>query len=224
MSLDSFYAGGPRTWEEAFPPVCLRTHWDPTAVTKHILPNLPQRTTLPLDPRQATKICYGYYHTGFGDTKSDSYEDDSSTVAIPAALRGAVWASHNTQPSDVLPPGGAAGRGFPYSHYAQQIDSESDLQLLNLPNTRCADKKYIPTHGKPPQSIADNNIPGANPDILSPFATVVAKSTHCRAQDDAAAWNRSSRLFFNPTKYDRTQGVPKGTHLPDSLTSLRCPT
>lgn len=201
MNLNSFYEGGPRTWNDAFPPICLRTHWDNTAVNKHILPNLPERPHLVLDPRQATKICYGYYHTSFGDPSSTSYDDDASTKEIPTALKGASWATSEPSISHVFPPGGSASRSFPYEEYARAVDMESNLQLLNLPNTKCATKKYQPANGVAPDST--NNIPGANPDTLSPFVTVVNKSTGCRAEDDSAAWARSSRLFFNHTKYDR---------------------
>ena len=68
-SLDAFYAGGPKTWNEAFPPVCLTTHWDPTALTNHILPQPTQRN-LALDPRPSSKICTEYYDISAGDAQS----------------------------------------------------------------------------------------------------------------------------------------------------------
>jgi hypothetical protein len=213
-TLDEFYEGGPRTWNEAFPPVCLRTHWDPTAVSKHVLPTTGP-THLPLDPRQATKICYGYYHTSFGDPVSKNFQNDP-TPSIPQSLLGGQYESAATSPSSVFPPGGAASLGFPFSKF--NPTAESDVQLLQYPLTRCTERKYLPV--KAPK--ATNTIPGAPTDTLSPLATTVKKQAGCRSEDDEAAWNRSSRLFFNPTKYDRTQGFPTGTPVAASNYSLRC--
>jgi len=67
-----------------------------------------------------------------------------------------------------------------------------------------------------------NNIPGADNDTLSPLLNKVTKSTGCRAADDEAAWNRSARLFYNPTKYDRTTDVPPGVYQASSRGALVC--
>jgi hypothetical protein len=219
-SLDEFYAGGPKTWNEAFPPICLRTHWDPTALSKHVLPTT-DRIELPLDPRQATKICYGYYHTSFGDPQSKTYEDDKQPE-IPTALLGGQYMTPVPTRSSVLPPGGAASLGFPYSAFQNNVSAESDLQLLRLPLTKCSERKYMPPNKTPPSNIDTNIVPGANNTTLSPLATVVAKQVGCRGQDDEAAWNRSSRLFYNPTKYDRTTSVPQNLKIAESNNSLRC--
>jgi hypothetical protein len=58
-----------------------------------------------------------------------------------------------------------------------------------------------------------------NPNIA---ANIVKTSTHCRAEDDQEAWNRSARLFFNPTRYDRTTMVPAGLKQAESKMALRC--
>ena len=221
-TLDAFYEGGPRTWNEAFPPICLRSHWDPTALSKHVMPTLPNRIELPLDPRQSTKICYGYYHTSFGDPNTQEHKDDP-TSEIPAALLGSKWESAPTTASTVMPPGGAARTGFPFTQYASAVNDESKLQLLNLPQSKCASKKYIPSNQHPSEGIATNNVPGAEKGGLSPLATFVQQTTGCRAADDDAAWNRSARLFFNPTKYDRTLRIPAGTRVAESNNTLRCP-
>lgn len=213
-SLDEYYEGGPRTWNEAFPPICLRSHWDPTAVSKHVLPT-PVQTQLALDPRQSVRICQRYYETGSNDSVLEILPEPEPPV-IPIALTGSRYASR-TPTSQVQPPGGAARTGFPYATYSTAIDNESKLRLLNLPQTNCATKKYRPTNDQPSVSIADNNVPGADPQTLSPFVTIVKSSTNCRAEDDQAAWDRSSRLFFNPTKYDRTQGVPASLKRAESL-------
>jgi hypothetical protein len=221
-SLDAYYEGGPRTWNEAFPPICLRSHWDPTALAKHVLPSLPNRTVLPLDPRQATKICYGYYHTSLGDPNTTINKDDVM-LPVPDALLGSKWESAPITASTVMPPGGAARTGFPFANYASSVNDESKLQLLNLPQSKCADKKYIPPNARPSEDIATNDVPGSAKGGLSPLATFVQQTTGCRAADDSAAWDRSARLFFNPTKYDRTLRVPPGTREAESNNTLRCP-
>jgi hypothetical protein len=58
-----------------------------------------------------------------------------------------------------------------------------------------------------------------NPNIA---ANIVKTSTNCRAEDDQEAWNRSARLFFNPTRYDRTTMVPAGLKQAESKMALRC--
>jgi hypothetical protein len=200
-NLDEYYVGGPKTWNDAFPPVCLRSHWDPTALVSHVLPNLPTKPQLPLDPRQSVKICYRYYNTSLGDPKT-IYQDDT-ILEIPLALRGNQWHQQTSQ-SDVFPPGGAARLGFSYNNYVKSIDDESKLKLLNLPESKCATKKYIPSGNIPPRNISDNVVPGGRNDTLSPHATFVNNKAGCREADDQKAWNRSNRLFFNTTKYDRT--------------------
>jgi len=219
-TLGEFYEGGPRTWNEAFPPICLRTHWDPTAVTKHVLPTTGP-VSLPLDPRQATKICYGYYHTSFGDPVSESSMNKSDpTPEIPSALLGNQFQAPQISSSPVFPPGGAASKGFPYTGF--NAKAEADLQLLRYPLTRCSESKYLPPNREAPASMSMNTIPGAANNTISPLATAVVKQAGCRQEDDEKAWNRSARLFYNPTKYDRTQNVPAGLLVAGSNKTLRC--
>ena len=44
-----------------FPPVCLRSHWDPTQIAKRTLPQTLVAT--PLDPRPWTKVCLEYVNS-----------------------------------------------------------------------------------------------------------------------------------------------------------------
>jgi hypothetical protein len=143
------------------------------------------------------------------------------SVPQPVALLGgqATPAAPN-----VFPPGGAAGRGFPYSGFAKSVDAESDVLRLDEHLTRCAERRYLPPTGLPAPGVSTNVLPNAPHDGLSPYATVVNQQAGCRNADDESAWNRSSRLFFNPTKYDRTQNVPTtGLQQAESLYTLRCP-
>ena len=224
-SLNAYYEGGPRTWNEAFPPVCITTHWDPTALATHVLPNKAQHD-LALDPRPSAKICTEYYDESAGDASLQPTE--YNPPEIPAALRGINAPSQpQHKPGDYarFPPGGAAGYGFPYQGYETQVNSESDLQRLNEPLTRCAEKRYIPRGGLPAPEVSMNILPNAylgNSSTLSPLLTEVKGQAGCRNQDDQAAWDRSARLFFNPTRYDRTNMVPQGLYAAQARSELLC--
>ena len=206
-SLEEYYAGGPRTLHEAFPPLCLRSHWDPTVLTSHVLPQVKAQHNLSLDPRPATKICFTYYHMSAGDAPLPP-APESTLPSPPSALLGGAHRPA-TGPA-ALPPGGAAGRGFPYQGF--QPAQESDLLRLDEDLTRCSERRYLPPGG-PPASMSIQTLPGANlmnNSSLSPLLTTVSQQAGCREADDAKAWDRSNRLFFNPTRYDRTTMVPKG--------------
>ena len=199
-TLAEFYEGGPRTWEEAFPPICVKARYDPTLVTNHILPKF--QHSMAYDPRPATRICYSY--------KSLTQENP---VQGPA------------NPDEIYPVGGPAGRGFPYEQYAENVDQESTLLRLEERLTKCADRRYLPRNQQEVDSVGNHNIPGAdfrNAQTLSPMVTQVHKHAGCREQDDKEAWNRSSRLFFNPTRYDRTNMVPPDLKHPSSQYALAC--
>jgi hypothetical protein len=158
------------------------------------------------DPRPSTRICYSYKSL----TQENPVEKPEDT-------------ENQTEP--VWPPGGAASRGFPYDKYVKNVNGESDLLRLDEPLTRCAEKRYVPANNVAPQSISDQNVPGAifsNSSTLSPLLTEVKFQAGCRNADDAEAWNRSSRLFFNPTRYDRTNMVPADLRKPESQYSLAC--
>jgi hypothetical protein len=195
-SLDAFYEGGPKSFQEAFPPVCIPSHWDPTVMASHILP-APRPVHLPLDPRPASLICTSYYDTSAGDAPLPTVAPSDSF--LPANAVGSV----------PFPPGGAARFGFPNTEYQSAIDKESDLFRMRELMTKCAERRYL---GPPAPGQDTNAIPGAIGSTLSPYATIVSESTGCRSEDDAAAWARSARLFFNPTRYDRTTAVPASLH------------
>lgn len=194
-NLDEFYESGPKSFAEAFPPICIPSHWDPTVMASHILPA--QRAVhLPLDPRPASLICTSYYDTSAGDAPLPTSSSLPSSAAAAAAATGSV----------PFPPGGTARFGFPNAEYQSAIDRESELFRMRELLTKCAERRYL---GPPGPGQQTNLIPGANvTDSLSPYATTVSNSTGCRSEDDATAWERSSRLFFNPTRYDRTTAVP----------------
>ena len=203
-SLDEYYKGGPKTTAEAFPPICQRTHWDPTSMTHHILPSMPLVKHLALDPRPSSKICTTYYNSSAGDSPLSNPAVEAP-IEVPASLRGGNNNSHSShssrETSIVYPPGGAAGLGFPYTAY--NPDQESELNLLSRGLTKCAEGRYTPKAYAP----ANNAVEGVSQGFAT-RALDVRKEAGCRGADDDAAWNRSSRMFMNPTRYDRTTGVP----------------
>ena len=199
--LADFYDKGPRTTAEAFPPACLRTHWDPTMVVKHVLPETAAAGVL--DPRPASKICFAYHHSSAGDAPLPP-EPRSTLPGTPAQFLGGAHRP-NTGPA-AWPPGGAAELNFPYRGF--KADVETDVLRIDEPLTKCVEKLYIPPNGVPAArdftDVVEGSTPPPPPNVLSgPYAG-------CREADFAADWARSDRLFFNPTKYDRSTMVPPG--------------
>lgn len=180
----------------SYAPLCLRTHWDPTRVSQHILPSAPIAPQV-LDPRPASMICTSYYTTSAGDGPLAQQPASPSLPAIPTALLGGSYYKPPVT-SGVVPPGGAARTGFPYAGYAHHVGRESDLLRLDEPLTRCAAKRFMG-----PPAINTEQISG-NPTNSASYATVQFPDT-CRAQDDAAATQRSPLQFMNPTRYARTK-------------------
>ena len=217
--LGTAYNQGPQTWNEAFPPICLRSHWDPTAVAHMVLPQPQQHRDLAMDPRPASMICRQYYTMSPGDAPLAGSPASTFLDPIPAPLRGGPSRPEAAAVQVPFPPGGAAGRGFPYAGF--NPNAESDVLRLREHLTKCAEKRYIPAGGVPVPTMGMREVPGAeqNPNIK---ANVVTTSTHCRAEDDQEAWTRSSRLFFNPTRYDRTTMIPTNLKQAESKMALRC--
>lgn len=197
-SIDMFYEGGPKTFQEAFPPACIRSHWDPTLVSQYILPTQ-TIGTMAMDPRPSVRICTSYYTTSQAEGSLPLKQE--TPPSIPDVFLGG-----SKRPSEsaarAIPPGAAAGRGAPYIEYAHAIDKEADLYRLNEPLTRCKERRYRPEH-TPADAV--NTLPHV-PYEISEYATHITKRAGCREQDDQEAWNRSSRLFFNHTRQDRYPG------------------
>lgn len=228
-ALAARYATGPQTLAEAYPPICLRTHWDPTMLIKHVLPERIDPYEQPLDPRQAVKISTGYYDQSPAPSSGHAIlTPENSRVPIPPALlmsERQVYGPYNGIP--YLPPGGAYSRGVPFPAYQKTVDDESRLQLLNLPLARCPAGKYIPTAEDIAKTKDQRPVPGAsaasggyyNPEMNNAAQPPRLKAG-CREADDAEAWQRSSRVFFNPTKYDRTTMVPAHLRVSESRYAL----
>ena len=162
-----------------FPPVCLKSHWDPTQMLRHILPQ--QRVALPLDFRPWTKVCKNY--------------------VTSAAQEDAPMPPSNM----VFPTGGAF---YPPGRYAAAIDKESTLRTLDQRlNRSCPTSQYIPSQASN-MYIAGSTVPDRPSDTLvselaMPAALLRVNGVTCRSANDSANFQRSGRLFHNPTKQDR---------------------
>jgi hypothetical protein len=168
-----------------FPPVCLRSHWDPTKIYDRTVPT--SLVALPVDFRPYAKICLEY--------RTTAPEQRAPEV-----------------PDDVVFPGG--GEVYPPTRYLNNIDDESLLRRLDRPLGTCDGKQYTPNRGgdmyvdrllvpastRPPSRFVE--------EISQPQALLRSGPYHCRAEADQRNWDRSTRLFNNSTKQDRYKAPP----------------
>jgi hypothetical protein len=176
-----------------FPPVCLRTHWDPTEMLRHILPQ--QHVTLPEDFRPWVKVCKNYV---------------TSAPAIPAPM----------PPKNMVFPMG--GEFYPPGRYSANIDKESVLRTLDHPLDKwCPSTQYIPKQSsnmyRTGSTIPDRATPSDSfvSELSMPQALLRRDPYTCRSANDTKYFERSGRLFNNPTKQDR-YGAEKYYALPSS--------
>ena len=166
-----------------FPPVCLKTHWDPTKIYSRTVPT--SLIALPVDFRPYTKVCLEYRTSAAGQN-APVISDDM-----------------------VFPQGGEV---YPPDRYLRAVDKESQLRRLDRPLGVCNIKEYtppqdgdmfndrllVPTSDKPPSRFVE--------EISMPQALLRAGTYNCRTQADEVNWSRSTRLFNNATKQDRYMG------------------
>jgi len=178
--------------EEAFPDVCLKSHWDPSLLAnRFILPQ--QEGALPTDYRPFTRICTNYFT---GDRGSGL--GGEGVAANPLRM------------------GGRASTDMPYADFAKAVDRESDLKGLDRLTTKyCEEKRYMPQspatlsqqmeQGFPEQkgfTVQEEKILS---EVNRPKVTVRSQPFDCRALEDSRNSAVSPRQFNNPTKYDRQQ-------------------
>jgi len=176
-NVSNFPDEGPRPF---FPPVCLKTHWDPTKIIQRTLPNeyVPQA----LDPRPWVKICLEYNTSGENRPAPDILD------------------------SAVLPMGGSV---YPTSRYTAAIDDESVLRRLDRPLGTCDEEQYYPNRGGDmfnqrilvPHRITTD--PSKISELALPRVARTIQEYECRAKDDVINTSLSSRRFNNATKQDR---------------------
>jgi hypothetical protein len=166
-----------------FPPVCLKTHWDPTKIYSRTVPT--SLIALPVDFRPYTKVCLEYRTSAAGQN-APVISDDM-----------------------VFPQGGEV---YPPDRYLRAVDKESQLRRLDRPLGTPETKQYtppqdgnmyndrllVPTSNKPPSRFVE--------EISMPQALLRAGTYNCRTQADELNWSRSPRLFNNATKQDRYMG------------------
>ena len=164
-----------------FTPVCLRTHWDPTEMLRHIIPQ--QKVGLPQDFRPWVKVCKNYVTSG---------------PIIPSPM----------PPKNMVFPMG--GEFYPPGRYAANIDKESVLRTLNHPLDKwCPATQYIPKETSN-MFVAGSTVPDRRPvsdafvsELTMPKALLRTDIYTCRSENDTKYFERSGRLFNNPTKQDR---------------------
>jgi len=162
------------------PAMCIKSHWDATAILRKTLPS--EHIGQALDPRPWARICMEYTTTG----------EDSPAPPV--------------DPSAVLPSG---GQFYPISRYMSAIDDESRLRRLDRPLRICEDDQFqpnangdmynsrllVPTRRSPTNAMVE--------EIAFPKVLMTAGPYDCRDQMDKQNINLSGKMFFNATKQDK---------------------
>ena len=188
-----------------FPPVCLKTHWDPTKMIRHLLPQ--QHTALPESFRPWVKVC-------------KSYRTSAPVKHAPMPPASMVFPATGGGSSASMPPG----------RYAANIDKESALRTLEHPLDRwCPGSQYVP------RLTSDlfepgSTLPERREAIMSAFVSELSMPQallrtdvySCRSANDTLYFDRSRRVFHNPTKQDR-YGAEKYYALPDATRAIGQP-
>jgi hypothetical protein len=171
-----------------YPPVCLKTHWDPTMILARTLPE--QYVPQPLDFRPWTRICMEY------------------TTAGPTERAPAV-------PASVAMPQG--GQFYPPGRYAAAIDNESQLRRLDRPLGTCEEDQWIAPASSdmyvdkalvPRQT--NWGVSARVQELAYPKALLRNGPYDCRAAADAMNVQLASEFTFNnATKQDRYKAMKK---------------
>jgi hypothetical protein len=173
------------------PPVCLKTHWDPTQILKRTLPEDGRGSmALPLDPRPWTRICMEYTTAG----------ELERAPEVPA---------------DVVFPSG--GQFYPPGRYEAAIDQESQLRRLDRPLGTPESQQWEPNaHGDMfnARILVPDRAPPSDPmrvhEVAYPKALLRAGPYDCREANDRIAMAMSSDYHFNnATKQDRYKQMGK---------------
>ena len=161
-----------------FPPVCLRSHWDPEMIIRRSLPSV--RVSLPIEPRPLTKVCM-------------EYVTDSPFEMAP-------------RPPDslVFPSGGAF---YPPTRYRNAVDQESRLKRLDRHHGTCEDRQFIPEKNMytPNATVPDRGKPNDRfiEELAFPMALMRTGTYDCRRNNDLEAMAANQKMFNNATKQNR---------------------
>jgi hypothetical protein len=174
---EEFPFEGSRT-SPMYPPVCLKTHWDPTQMLRHIIPN--QQVSVPLSFRPYSKVCLEY------------------KTSAPA--EGLPYTPDNL----VFPPGSDY---YPPSRYIEAISSESKLRRLDRPLGTCEKDQYLPAlHGDMynPGIMAPKRQFGESSrmiqELAMPQVLLHGGPYNCRRDADYVNIAASGKFFNNATK------------------------
>jgi hypothetical protein len=173
-----------RTFKNMFPPVCLKSHWDPELYSKHVLPG-DLRIPLPVDPRPLVRNCTMYYTTA----QEEVNEDKVKRAQVDLSVRG-----------------GGPSR-IPFELYTKNINIESTI-FLDHPLDKCDENKWLPSEESDlykNQAAPPRESSRTFTELSRPLATIVTPYK-CRAEADELAWEKSARLFNNVTREDRIGG------------------
>ena len=169
------------------PSVCLKTHWDPTAILRHTVPDT--TLALPLDPRPWARINMVYVNSATNEPAPE--------VSATA----------------VLPPG---GQFYPPSRFSAAIDNESQLRRLDRQLGLAEKNQYIPPIDgdmymskkllPPYRQTRDSRFIS---ELEYPKALLRAGPYPCRDEQDKINIGKDSMLFYNATKQNRYKQVFK---------------
>lgn len=171
-----------------YPPMCIKTHWNPTAILRWTLPE--QYMAMPLDPRPWTKVCLNYTTAG----------PQEEAPPVPATA--------------VLPSG---GQFYPPGRYQAAIDAESALRRLDRPLGTCEGNQYFPNQKGDmfnSRLLVPDRAPPSNPgqiqEVAFPKVLLRNGPYPCRAEMDDMNLRLSSEFMFNnATKQDRYRLMKK---------------
>jgi len=161
-----------------FPPVCLRTHWDPEMIIRRSLPS--SQVRLPLDPRPMTKVCM-------------EYVTDAPFEMAPKI------------PDSVVFPSG--GVFYPPTRYRAAVDRESLLRRLDRPLGICEAEQFTPEKNMytPNDTVPDRGKPNDRfiQELAFPMALLRTGTYDCRRENDLEAVAMNGKMFNNATKQNR---------------------
>lgn len=161
-----------------FPPVCLRSHWDPEMIIRRSLPSA--RVSLPLDPRPLTKVCMEY-------VTDAPFE---MAPKVPDSL--------------VFPSGGVF---YPPTRYRAAVDRESELRRLERPLGLCEDAQFTPQKNMftPNATVPDRGVQNDRfiQELAFPMALMRSGTYECRRENDLEAIALNDKMFNNATKQNR---------------------
>jgi hypothetical protein len=207
---------------DLFPPVCLRSHWDPTQMLRHILPQ--QQVALPQDFRPLVKMCRG--PTAAPGRVLGALKGDKRVEGPMEYVTSGPAVSSPMPPNSMVFPTG--GTFYPPGRYAAAVDTESVLRTLDRRlNRDCLTADYIPSLSSTlyddSRTLPDRTARRTITELEMPQALLRLNGETCRSSNDSAYFERSGRLFNNPTKQDRygaekfyakAGGLPRGEPMP----------